>query len=810
MLAIEKKSAGVLLFAFLSVGVCAWAGIELTREAGRIASIWFANGLLLAILLRSPRALWLPLFVAAFAGNCAANLLSGDSFAIAFVLSTCNSIEVLFCALVMKFFIRGSIDVTRLRDFLWFACVAAIGPAITATLASGFLYFFAGASFSNIWANWYAADLLGLLVMTPLALTIHPERIGELFKGTNGFKSAAGFAVLAAISFFVFRQEDYPLLFLPFFAVVSLIVLLGPLAAPICIAIVSVPAIIGNIQSHGPIQLMSGSLADRMYFLQAYLAFMVFASMQLAYKLAEHARLTEALQDAKLEAEKGNQAKTNFLASISHEIRTPLNSIIGFSSILANNREIDASVSRQVQLIQSSAESLLSVINDVLDFSKIEASMLAVEKHPFSLQVLMDRCVNMVRPSAEAKSLLLQCTIGEKVPPLVLGDERRIQQVLINLLTNAVKFTQRGRISIGVDAEPSSPGFLLFQVRDTGLGISELHLGRLFERFAQVDSSIARRYGGTGLGLAISKRLTQLMGGEIGVRSTEGEGSNFWFRIPLSEVERPPVQLLPPIDRPSTSAKNLKILVVDDLALNLEIASVMLSHAGHAVTTASGGMQAIELLGKDGFDIVLMDIQMPGLDGIESTRRIRELNADCRKVPIIALTANVFAEQIAAFKLAGMNDHVGKPFRATELLAAVERWAPKSHSAESQSSSPSLPLAAQRTVEWQNLQSMFGAEKFSGLLRELLFELERKFQDTTSVEQMRRDSHSMVSAAGMLGFEDLSKACKKLEECFRYDEPYGKALDEVLARRREAITDIREMMGFDDDNVPVRNKAVSE
>ncbi len=384
-------------------------------------------------------------------------------------------------------------------------------------------------------------------------------------------------------------------------------------------------------------------------------------------------RVAEA---ARLQAETASAAKTEFLATMSHEIRTPLNSVIGYAELLVRAGDLPPEQASRAERIQAAGQALLTVVNDVLDFSKIEAGQIDLDPQPFVPAALADDAVSIVRIAADAKGLALDVTIAAGLAPRLVGDPDRLRQVLLNLLNNAIKFTPAGRVTLHLSSTPLADGrhALRVAVGDTGIGIPADRLDRLFQRFSQVDGSIQRRFGGTGLGLAISRRLIEAMGGEIGVESRPGAGSTFRFTVPLAAAEGEAARERP---IPAPCARPARILLVEDSPINQDLARAILERSGHRVSLASDGAEAISAVQADTYDVVLMDVQMPGTDGLTATRHIRALGSPASRLPIVALTANVLPQQVAQFRAAGMDDHVGKPFRPDELLAAVERWTAK-------------------------------------------------------------------------------------------------------------------------------------
>jgi PAS domain S-box-containing protein len=370
-------------------------------------------------------------------------------------------------------------------------------------------------------------------------------------------------------------------------------------------------------------------------------------------------------------------ASTALLSMISHEIRTPLTGIKGFTEALAL-QDLTPLQRRYVELAGSSCAALMSVVDDLLDFSALEAGDIDLKEEAFAVAGLAHSALSMVLGTAAPKSLALSLSVAPNVPPTIVGDRGRIRQILLNLLANAVKFTLRGSIRLAITAERSAGGaeMLKFAVVDTGIGIPEDRLSRLFNRFSQADASIRDRFGGSGLGLAICKQLVERMGGEIGVETALGHGSTFWFTIRMTRAS---VAAAPGAPRLQGGAppRGVRVLLVDDGRMNQEIARIFLEHAGYDVKVADDGAAALVALEQDTYDIVLMDMQMPGMDGAEATRRIRALGGRFAEMPIVALSARVFSEDVAECLDAGMNGHLAKPFDRAEMVATIERFTAK-------------------------------------------------------------------------------------------------------------------------------------
>ncbi len=375
-------------------------------------------------------------------------------------------------------------------------------------------------------------------------------------------------------------------------------------------------------------------------------------------------------------AESAAAAKAQFLANMSHEIRTPLTAVLGFAGVLARMENLPDKARSHVTRIVDGGRALLALVDDILELSRIEAGRIDVNAQPLALAGLLNDTIELMRPQAEKKALSVVLVLDGGVADRVLVDAERVRRVLLNLLVNAIKFTDAGGITVEADYLAEVGGRLMVKVRDTGVGISPEHCKRLFERFTQIDESNTRRFGGAGLGLAIARGLVETMGGEIGVESAVGAGSTFWFTIPAPAA----TAAADPADRrrkPEATADfhGLRILVVDDATSNRALMTAMLSRPDLQLCEAANGAEAIEAASHKPFDVILMDLQMPVMDGFAATREIRASSPLNASTPVLAVSANVLTPVLEACRAAGINDYVSKPIDPDDLLRKIDRWA---------------------------------------------------------------------------------------------------------------------------------------
>ena len=499
---------------------------------------------------------------------------------------------------------------------------------------------------------------------------------------------------------------------------------------------------------------------------------------------------TAEMRQARDDARAANRAKSDFLATMSHEIRTPLNGVIAMADHLLE-KTLPSDHREPLEIISKSSEHLLRVINDILDYSKLEAKKVEFEKRPFAVASLVENVVEMFAVQADDKGLRLDVRFAPDLPAQVSGDAARLRQILLNLVSNAIKFTERGHVCVEVAcrddvpdlAKPEPQARLVFIVRDSGVGMSEEALSHLFTEFWQADNTISRRYGGTGLGLAISRRMAEQMGGGVEVASALGVGSAFTLSVPVTRLA---ADALPAADREdvekSSASENFagrRILLTEDNPTNRQIARTILARTGAQIDTAQDGLEAVASARAVAYDLILMDIHMPNMNGIDATRAIRSLPAPYGRAPIIALSASAFREDQEDCRAAGMNDFLAKPYRGAPLreivarhMGLVEPVSAPANAENGQAAAAQPGYHDQPAFEFECFAILgieIGHEDARELMTEFLADARHRLDDMRALLarqemiSLKEAAHALKSSSAMLGLARLAAVSKELE-----------------------------------------------
>jgi signal transduction histidine kinase/ActR/RegA family two-component response regulator len=664
----RRELAVLAVAAFATFALTTLALKTVFLSAG-VVIIWPVEGVILALTLGPLRHRpWLTL-VMCRAGGVAAGLMAG------YAVLDCMQVNLVnvFCTGALIYWGQRKLgpnwfaDSASLVRFLIAACLASIAmsAAHTTLLPAGVNR----ATF--FWAEVPAA-VAGLAVMAPLVGIFTRD---GLVASTDWRRSLATLTVYSAVVLAVFLQDHNSLLYIIPLGLMLLAYIEDLTAVAIAVSATVVIALATTLLGHGPFELgqshfeLTSESSSRLGALQIFLVVITTTSLPIAVLMEEHARLKQTLIKSRQDAEAANQAKSIFLATVSHEIRTPLNGVLGMAQVLATEN-LTPEQHAQVEIVRSSGMNLLALLNDVLDLSKIEAGKLTIETIDFDLQELLEGIVDTHAATAREKQVALSLDMGETAG-VYRGDPTRLRQIIGNLVSNGLKFSAEGEVRIISRLEPDG---LALAVKDSGIGIPPEKLDRLFAKFSQVDDSTTRRFGGTGLGLAICRELAEVMGGRIEVRSEFGTGSTFTVHMPLKRIAGRVVKT----DAPSAplapaSLDGLRVLAAEDNATNRLVLKTLLAVVGVEVTLVEDGAEAVAAWEREPWDVILMDIQMPVLDGRAATRAIRAREAELGRprTAIVALTANTMAHQIGPYLADGMDGHLAKPIDAGALFAAL-------------------------------------------------------------------------------------------------------------------------------------------
>jgi signal transduction histidine kinase/DNA-binding NarL/FixJ family response regulator len=785
-LSARSETADFLALRLFALGVSvfctAFVSILLTRDQTEVAAVWPVNAIILSAIILSERRAWPWLLAFAYLGNFAANVEAGNGWFMATFASAANIVEVLICIGILGTASIGGQYFQNAKNYARFLVGSFLGAVCSAAIATTALSFHSPAVTFDVFASWFMADFLGLLIFTPILTVLLAQTARSAISGGNAIALALAIWVLfGAAVVAIFFQQDLHLLPTAPVLVIIMAFAMTPESVALSIGVMSIVAIASAVLGMGPADFVSGSVSSRLWYLQGFMSLLVFSGMPTAIALAQRrllqSNLAASVRDAEIARDRAESAaniKSEFLANMSHELRTPLNSVIGFSRLLAASKDLNSRDARYAGLIEASSRSTLSIINDLLEFAGLEKGAIELREKPFSVRALVEGILDTVSPLADAKGLRLSATFEPALAAQHAGDCDRLRQVVLNLTSNAVKFTQAGSVTIAVSAAETKHGAqaISMAVRDTGVGIPVERQAIIFDRFVSFADSDEVRAEGTGLGLSIAKGLITLMGGTVRLDSKVGVGSTFLVELTL------PVTTDAAAQAPSTipPLRARRLLVVDDIALNREIAQTYLEIAGHLVETASGGREAVEMCRTNRYDLIFMDVQMPVMDGLAATRDIRNGGGASAQSPIVALTAGAMPEQIKAYHAAGMTGHVSKPILDDDLTAAVARWALARPEADK------ALQAASRAVS--SLQ-----DRYVQQLAQDSNEIRRLLSEDPTCRALQAVIHQVAGSAGSFGYMAISEAALALDSAYYSGRiPDTAEFADLLARIDDALS----------------------
>ncbi|WP_191058465.1 ATP-binding protein [Geminicoccus harenae] len=792
----SMPAPGVALAVPLAYFGAGLLSLMLTETLDDIAAVWFATAILYAALLRHQPRTWICLTILACMADFASGYVNGTDWRTGLANTAIAASEALLGAWLIRRFGGPGWSINTARGAVIFALVAILLPVASATAAAAQLFFRGLAPFGIVWSTWYTSEVLGLLLVVPFVLSWTEPGLWREKMRRSIIEAVLLSCLMAVLAALVFAESllptyfTFPLLLLAIFRT-------GLRGSSLMVIVLAVLAIQFTMAGHGPLLRVfpDADTIELMFALQLYLAVALLSTLPMAVVLSQREVMISELVSAKAAAEAAGRAKSQFLAAMSHEIRTPMTGVLGMADLLAAE-PLEPRQQAYLRAIHTSGQHLLHVINDVLDFSRLESGGVVLEQVDFSVPELLEQVQMIMSSQAAERGLRLSFDLDEHSPPVVRGDPTRLRQVLVNLIGNALKFTSEGGVQVRIGHTPLPDGRIQFRfdVQDTGIGIAEERLEQLFRPFTQADQSISRRFGGSGLGLTICRQLVTAMGGEIGATSVAGRGSRFFFTIPFAPGDAVVAarKMTAPPPRPT---QPLRVLVADDVEINRDLLHAGLTREGHHVSMAANGEQAVAKVAGEDFDVVLMDVQMPIMDGIEATRRIRSLPPPRNAVSIIAVTANVMEAERQRCLAAGMSQVLMKPVIWDELFRALPAGQQEVQAAQVPEGRPpelGEPLLDRARIE--GLEAMAGPEKLTQFLSGALSSAE---QLAAEVERLQEDlqavagpAHRLAGTAPSFGLLRIGVLARSIEQRAKA----GRETGDLVVQLRQAVETTREEM----------------
>jgi len=662
-------------------------GMWSARQFGAVV-MWPANGILLAALLQLHRRKAIVVLVACFAINLASNVVRGDPLPFLWLNAVLNLAQVLIAGVLARRFCGAALDLRRPLRLLRFAVVAVTPAVLFCTViivsVAAILHDYSPGLTAFTFQRYFAMEALGLLTVTPtLLLLARGHRFADTSAIAGPKETVALFGLLTAACIIVFCQSSAPITYLIFPALLLLVFRASTTNTALAVLLITLIGGVATVTGHGPATLQRlavdpalahlPDIVRQLNIFYGFLLTLIAIALPVSTVVSERRRMierlevrTRAAQIARRQAEEADAAKSRFLALMSHEMRTPLHGVVGYAEVLSRRSGLAREARHQVEEIQRSGAALLTLVEDVLEVSRGDAVACLDVVCPANL---LAQAADASRDCAASKKLPIHVRVLPGADAPVVADRRRLRQILHRLVSNAVKFTTEGEITVTASREGA---LTVFRVSDTGAGIDPDLVPTLFEAFVQADDSISRAHVGAGLGLAVARRLTCAMGGQIALESSSSAGSTFVVRLPLALADVAPKPADQIEEILADAGASARVLIVDDHPTNREVARLMLAPLGCDIFEAVDGVEAVEMASSAHYDLILMDVRMPRMDGIAATQAIRALDGAFARTPILAVTADAMPEDAARCLAAGMDGHVAKPLTHASLFAAID------------------------------------------------------------------------------------------------------------------------------------------